>query len=265
MRRIIYWFSGAGNSKLVATHLASCLGQCQLVRLETNQGTLVRSEPADQVGLVFPAYYGGPPPLVARFIREQLVLAPNCYLFIVVTHGGFPAYTVPLTERFLAEASIQASFIATVKMVDTYIPLYKIPSAEKQQRLTKRALTEVDYLGQQIKEEALAVKRHLPFSGLFLRWWQSFLPKLERLDQSFVVTDACNYCQWCVQFCPVENISIEAKKITFLNHCQQCFGCYHGCPQQAISLKRRPPRGYTYYHQHEVDGDYATFQSSPNS
>lgn len=247
MKRVIYWFSGAGNSELVATHLAQSLGQCTLVRLETINGELPQAIPADQIGLVFPTYYGGPPPLVTRFIRERLTLAEDSYLFVVVTHGGLPAYSNAITERFLTAASMQASLVATVKMVDTYIPLFKIPTAQKQRIITERALKEVDSLAQLIAEEAIIVKRNLPFAGLFFRWWQRFLPKLEHLDQSFVITSACDQCQWCVQFCPTENIELQTKQITFLHHCQQCFGCYHGCPQQAIALKRRPFRGYTYY------------------
>lgn len=258
MKRVIYWFSGAGNSELVATRLARTLGQCTLVRLETINGELPQALPADQVGLVFPVYYGGPPPLVMRFIRERLLLTEDSYLFVIITHGGFPAYANAITERFLTATAMQASFVARVKMVDTYVPLFKIPTSEKQHILTKRALKKVDSLAQLIKEEAILVTRHLPFAGLFFRWWQSFLPKLERLDRSFVITSACNQCQWCVQFCPVENIELQTEQITFLHHCQQCFGCYHGCPQRAIALKRRPLRGYTYYHQLEVDEDDAT-------
>jgi len=75
---VIYWFSGTGNSLAIARALAQELPGARLVPV----ARAVREQPpaARCVGVVFPVYYFGPPPLVAEFLSRLPAAfpAPSC-------------------------------------------------------------------------------------------------------------------------------------------------------------------------------------------
>jgi flavodoxin/NAD-dependent dihydropyrimidine dehydrogenase PreA subunit len=44
----------------------------------------------------------------------------------------------------------------------------------------------------------------------------------------------CDYCQWCVHECPMDNITLQPKPVLG-NKCIRCYRCLTGCPQKAFS------------------------------
>jgi ferredoxin/flavodoxin len=48
----------------------------------------------------------------------------------------------------------------------------------------------------------------------------------------------CNQCQWCVQECPMHNITLQPYPVLG-NQCIRCYRCLTGCPQKAFDVDWR--------------------------
>ncbi len=249
MKSTLCWFSGTGNSQTIAQDLAKSIPfdhagpMTEIVEHpELLEGTGV-------LGLVFPIYFFGPPATVRRFILETLGSAKLelDYLFVVFTHGGMPIYAATITDRLLAEAGYAASFITGISMVDTYIPLFRIPDKQRQQNIHNRITQRLTTIIQQLSEQKIQVATRLPFARLFHTLWDRKLSARGGRDRQFVITKACTGCGICAQVCPVDNIVMKAAQPQFNHRCEQCFACYHHCTEHAIERSPRPLRGYSWY------------------
>jgi len=249
VKSAICWFSGAGNSKTVAQDLHVTLGYDQLLAIpEVIKNPELLSD-IDTLGLVFPIYFFGPPAVVRTLISETLknLALEIDYLFIIFTHGGLPFYAPSITDRLLAEAGYAPSYVDTITMVDTYIPLFKIPQEKKQQSIHAKIGSKIESISTRLQAQDIKVAIRLPFTRLLQGIWQNSLSKRGQKDKNFLITDQCTECGICAQVCPVQNIVMERNRPIFLHSCEQCFACYHHCPEQAIRLQRTPLRGYSWY------------------
>ncbi|NCB01512.1 MAG: hypothetical protein EOM67_04990 [Spirochaetia bacterium] len=248
MKSGIFYFSGAGNSEAVAKEIGK-LSDAHIVK-RMNDTTKEDVEGLTQVGLVFPVYYFAPPTRIISFI--ELLLKNNIpstidYLYVIMTHGGMSSYGPSITERLLEENGYVASYTHTIKMVDTFIPITKIPSKQKQDVVSKLAYEKVLSIVQDIKNNEIKVAPRLPLSNMAYHLFRRISTWRYDYDKKFVVDNRCTSCGICVQKCPVENIILAGNSIEYLHHCEQCLACIHHCPTHAITFKKKPLRGYTYY------------------
>jgi len=249
VKSALCYFSGAGNSKAVAHDLGSMLPLDSILPIADVMKDPSLLEGTDTLGLVFPIYFYGPPALMKRFILETLhaLDLKIDYLFVILTHGGMPFYAASITDRLLAEAGYAASYVSPIAMVDTYVPLFRIPDSKKQTLKHTKIAKRIEKIGKELLEQQLKVATRLPLSRLMHTMWDRSLELRGEKDRHFVITDACTGCALCARTCPVKNIAMEGGKPTFLHACEQCFGCYHRCPEHAIALDPKPLRGYGWY------------------
>ena len=66
----------------------------------------------------------------------------------------------------------------------------------------------------------------LPFNPV----WSKY--KLRAKD--FYSTDKCVSCGKCAKLCPLNNITLEAKKPVWGEACSHCMACIGNCPVEAI-------------------------------
>ena len=249
MKALICHFSGSGNSKTVAEDLARTLPIDAVHPIGTLSDDPALLGGTTVLGLVFPVYFFGPPQAVKKFIlttlRESKIELD--YLFVIMTHGGLPCYAPSIVDRLLAEAGYAASYVDTLHMVDTYIPLFSIPSGRRlESRHTSISLA-VKNLADRLLQQEIKVATRLPLTRLFQAIWERSLRKRGEKDRRFIVTDACTGCGICAKRCPVGNIVIEEKRPHYHHECEQCLACFHHCPEHAIRLKPGPLTGYSWY------------------
>jgi ferredoxin len=249
MRTTVCYFTGTGNSYYAAKACAKSFPNASLFSIMEIKADPSLLDNTTTLGLVFPVYWLAPPHLVARFITE--ILAPHKlpldYLFMVNTNGGLSGYAMMITERLFARAGYVPSYSASVKMVDTYIPFYRIPSAEKQAKIYKKADSKLAGIQEELRNHEIRVPWRVPLISLYEHIWGKNRKSVASRDTRFVVDSTCTGCGICADLCPACNIIMNNGKPEFTHACEQCLGCYHHCPVHAITFTHKPLQGYTWF------------------
>lgn len=94
---VLYYFSGTGNTLMLASGLAARLNG-MLVPISSTVGQSNVRPDADAVGIIFPVYYNDLPVVVRQF-AERLEGLSGKYLFAVANYGGAGGVSLPTLKR----------------------------------------------------------------------------------------------------------------------------------------------------------------------
>ncbi len=234
---MIYYFSGTGNSRLVAKRLGELL-QDRLSPM------LSPEEPEEDIlGLVFPVYAWGIPSVVEKFVRESLrayILNKGTYIYAVMTCGDDVGYADAVLEKaLLRHCGLALQAVFSVCMPNTYVALpgFDVDSRELARSKIAQAASELPLIAQAVsgRERVTRLVR-----GAFPRL-KTYA--IRPLFNRFLVTDKrlhanaqkCTACGKCMRSCPVGNISRDSEgRPVWQGHCAGCLACYHTCPSHAV-------------------------------
>lgn len=229
---MIYYFTGAGNSRYVAQRIAQALGDTVAFMPEHIPANV--PDNGEPVGFVFPVYFWGIPTVVDRFAR-QLTIEGSHYTFTVLTPSGSSGDAVSLFEKALRRP-VDARF--SVLMPDTYCPMFECGDRAKNEAVLNRAEGEIDNVIAQLKSRATGdLDLH---HGMGRLYTVTMYPLYKRTTtRRFAVSDACTGCGLCANLCPDKFITIEdGRPVWRAGHCNLCFACLHHCPTFAIQYGR---------------------------
>ncbi len=277
----IYYFSGTGNSLVVARDIAEKTNG-KLISIPSVMDKESIKTDADAIGIVFPVYHGDIPFIIRRFVNKIDNLDKK-YIFGVCTYGNSPGFTIKYLDKIIKshDGKLAAGF--TVNMPPNYIipsfvlkdffksfVLHEI-AIEKQQELFinwKKKLQSIYEFVHTRKEGVLETKTDIKIllvHFLHLRetsgktFWLKvagfegdtnlpFQESLQLMDWGFRYDDKCNGCGICLKICPVKNIKMVDGKPVWQHHCEQCFACLQWCPKEAIQFGNRTSHGKRYHH-----------------
>jgi ferredoxin len=247
----IYYFSGTGNSLVVARDIAKktngkLISMPSLIKEES-----IRTE-ADVIGLVFPVYYAtndcGIPLIVGRFV-EKLENIGSKYIFAVCTCGYMPGMTIENLKKAVALRGGKLAGGFTVRMSN------KNRTERKQQKLLIKRKKKVEAICEYVnarkegrfetrgllRKILLAPLRSIEKPIFLYRYKKlsktsnhSFSELIPLADRSFRTNENCNGCGICAKVCPVNNIKMVDGKPVWQHHCETCYACYGWCPKNAI-------------------------------
>lgn len=250
-KSIIFYFSGTGNSALIAKLTAQNIEFCEALTIEG----YVHGDPVDAavLGFVFPVYWWGLPNIVRRFI-SQLQIKSAEYVFTSVTMGSASGNAIPYVRELLAEKGIQLSAGFEYRMVDNYIIAHGAPGEttirNKVENAAKKVLQDTKLIQER---KTLPIKRE--------KYWvkainSHYIGTYRSLDKKFSVSDACIHCGLCERKCPVGNIKFINGTLTWNHQCESCMRCIQICPQKAINYADRTVKRERYFLDHNQGIDF---------
>ena len=276
----IYYFSGTGNSLVVARDMAKALNG-KLIPIPEVMEQEQLSTHARTIGIVFPVYHQGVPFIVRKFI-EKFDDVHKKYIFGICTYGDNPGISLKYLADMLKKKGGRLAAGFGVHMPYNYITpslgksFYKSfklreTDLEKQRKmffnwhlkcrkiyeyvLTKE-LGEIESKADAIENlvdhlhlrETLQKSVWLKISGYEKKTDLPFMESLHLMDAGFHVDDKCDSCGICAKVCPVKDIEMVDGKPVWQHRCEQCFACLQWCPQEAIQFGEGTSSCKRYHH-----------------
>lgn len=240
MKKIIYYFSGTGNSLHTATKLAEILNGAELINMRCDPRE-ASAEDADIIGFVCPVYEWDVPGTVKDFIR-QLKVNPNAYIFMIVTYIAVLGKSFETAEKLLSRKNAHLDYGRAVRCVASQCIAY--PPFPPEKIMLPYMEKQINTAGQEIKHRKhRAFPRMSPITRRrFKKVMGPYLAIEKEYDKGFFTDKRCSGCGTCAKVCPTHNISIEEKRPVWNHHCHGCNACVVYCPTKAIQF--RTPQAY---------------------
>ena len=262
---MIFYFSGTGNTRWAAEHLAAATGERLLFIPEELKGDCHYLLAADErIGFCFPTHGWQPPHIVRQFIRQlQFSTAAGItahYCFALTTCGDSIGRTMEILNRELAAVGLHATSVFSLTMPESYVclPFMKTDKPEREREKIEVATRQLehftDLILRRVPEETHTSRGLTPwtFSHVIGAYFNAHMIT----DSKFTVdADRCIHCGRCVEACPTGDVTLESitgnDALPQWHHdgsCTNCLACYHHCPRHAInygSITRR--RGQYYF------------------
>jgi Pyruvate/2-oxoacid:ferredoxin oxidoreductase delta subunit/flavodoxin len=234
----IFWYSGTGNSFIVAEKLAQTFADngfsTSLVQIR--QGLIPEISADELIGLVFPIAVGGTYPFVWEFFN-RLPPAAN-RIFMVDTLGGYSGgIKGPLAKKLRAKGYHPAGALEIV-MPENFPPGRQISEAGRA-RIKAGLELAAEFVNSLLSETAtwtdIPVLSDL--IGLACRF-KSPWSFMRRIFSLRIDRDKCLKCGLCVKLCPIDNIKSTDSGVPVIEKaCQSCMRCIAFCPASAIATR----------------------------
>ncbi len=228
----IYYYSGTGNSYLVAWQMHQTIENSKIYNLLTYGREEIKSK---AFVIIFPVHMYGVPPVVLEFINK-LKVNSETFIYTVCTCAGIQGETMYHMDEVLKERQLHLAGGYVVKMPRTYIVEFKVQSKKKQLEILKEMKYKVANIAKEIQGEkqTFRLQKYKLSKWLYRPIYQRKIRDWNKQDSNFWTSSKCVGCGKCTRLCPVGNIELKDGKVTWKNQCLQCFRCVHGCPKEAI-------------------------------
>ncbi len=142
---MILYFSATGNCKYVATRIAQSAGQ-DIVSIVDCVRECKYSFEGDSIGIVSPTYDWGLPSIVKEFLEKASFHTE--YMYFISTYGTTTGASGYLANKSIENRNIDAYY--SVKMPDTWTPIFDLSTPEKVAVFTKTTEGEIDDIKEKI-------------------------------------------------------------------------------------------------------------------
>ena len=245
---MILYFSATGNSEYVAQRIAAETGDIAVSITDYYKKQIFSfDEKYKTLGIVSPTYSWGLPVIVTEFLQRLDLSHKPDYLFFIATYGTTPGQTGRFADNILAPKGLSLSAKFSVKMPDTWTPIFDLSNKEKVRRINDNAELEIDYIIKQIKNFTVGdfMKIKLPYPLAKIGYNIEY--DSMRKTKHFSVDDTCIGCGLCAKKCPVQAIEMQNKRPVWSKEkCVMCLGCLHRCPKFAIQYGKNTKRHGQY-------------------
>lgn len=250
---MIIYFSATGNNQYIATQIAQQINDNQVSMIElSDKGEYeITLEDNESLGIITPTYFMGLPKYVEEFLSKlKISLATDNYVFVISSYGSSPGYSTGYVKDYLAEQNIPTDAEYSIKMPDTWTPIFDVSDKKKIDKENKEVEKQLNDLisSIKIKKRGKYTSRTIP--KLFANMAQMMYDN-KRKTAHLNVQDSCNQCGICVDSCPINAIELNEKKVRWkTERCIMCLRCLHRCPQFAIQYDNKTQKHGQYTNPH---------------
>lgn len=246
---MIFYFSATGNSRHAAKKIADATGESiiSITDCLKNNRFNFTAKNGENIGLVSPVYNFGLPVTVIDFLDRLEIEYNSNYVFTLVTYGGFSGGASKMMKDKLSEKGIGIDAFYSVRMPDTWTPVYDLSDKEKVTETNRKADIKIGRIIKQIRKKAKGNYdfRRIPFGDKFYGGYEEM-----RKTSSLSVNESCIGCGLCTKQCPVGAIEIQnGKPVWVKEKCAMCLGCLHHCPEFAIQRGDKTTLHGQYIHE----------------
>lgn len=238
----VYFFTGTGNSLEVAEKIGKELSDCEIVAIQKGTSTEIAAG-YERLGFVFPSYAGGPPALVADFIRNiKIPKQDTPYLFSVVTYGGNARDIQALVAHQFDEKGLKLNYSAKIMSYPNVLPAYRMALKLINQRTKKGTNSVIKNILHKQSTPNMVSKESAR------QYYENYMKSIHDGDKNYSINSNCISCGICKNVCPAQNITMENKKPTFHHNCESCLACMNYCPRHAINIGDKGQNKKRYTH-----------------
>lgn len=235
---MIFYYSGCGNSRFVATSMAEALDEKLIFIPEAQRDGLFEFNilENEMLGFVYPVYSWRPPRLVEEFVDKLIVNGKPSYIWTAVTCGDNVGETEKIFRKELKSRGLELDAAFCFKMPNTYINFMGM-TVDREEVANEKIVKAKEKLPKVIESVRRRVKCSDMIRGRLPRFKSNVIGKSFykwASDKPFFSTDECVACGICVKVCPLLNITLENDRPVWHGNCNTCDACYHYCPMHAV-------------------------------
>ena len=247
---MIFYFSATGNSKYVADRIAAATGDKTVSIADCCKSDCFSYDESDKtVGVVSPTYAWGLPVIVREFLQKLTLYTKPDYLWFTATYGTTPGQTGRFAEDIMNANGLSVTAKFSVKMPDTWTPIFDLSDKSKVQRINEAAEQQIDRIISEIQKHACGDFMENKTPMFLAKAVYGLEYDAMRRTSHFKAENTCIGCGLCARNCPVSAIEIREKKPVWVkDECVMCLRCLHHCPKFAIQYGGRTKRHGQYTH-----------------
>ncbi len=252
---MILYFSATGNSKYCAEQIAAATKDplFSLHSAMKNSQFEIDCKSALQLIIISPVYDMGMSWAVKEYLEaaEFRSIPKECYICAVFTCGKSCGIAANEMREALHKKGLWLNAAYAICMPDTYIPMFPLPSQEKQQEIFAKAEQILPTVISKIQNHAAVFELPPGMPSPLAKIIRKInIPKQRKTDR-FWVKENCIGCRLCEYVCPMNIIQIkDGKPVWTKDGCACCLGCIHRCPQQAIQYGNKTEDRGRYINPH---------------
>lgn len=247
---MVLYFSGTGNSRHVAEHIAQTTEDVLVslndaIKHDRREPFISKEKP---FVFVCPTYGWRIPRVMETYLRSNRFQGSQTVYF-VMTCGSDSGHAIAYIQTLCREKGWTLQGFAEVVMPENYVALFPVPSPAEAAEIMARAEPAIAQIAEDIHAgNALSCKTNVSLadrmkSGIVNSCFYSMFVSAK----GFYETEKCTHCGKCAKLCPLNNITMQEGTPHWGENCTHCMACICGCPREAIEYKKNSLGRYRYY------------------